>query len=120
VRGSLRGEDESLTDQLALGVLGDGNSVGARARSAADESALGVRVPATMADVCELDLAVVGVGRGSNEHAETLLERGGLSAGNVVDVKTAIVDEVSLRSSVSDLRDAAVCRISMCSVEGYR
>jgi hypothetical protein len=37
----LRGEDDGLADQLALGVLGDGDGVAARARSATDEGALG-------------------------------------------------------------------------------
>ena len=34
------GEDDGLTDELALGVLGDGNRVAAGARSSTDESAL--------------------------------------------------------------------------------
>jgi hypothetical protein len=60
--GGLRGEDEGLADELALGVLGDGNSVTASARGAADECTLGRRGPASMADVGKFDLAVVGVG----------------------------------------------------------
>lgn len=37
----LRGENEGLADELALGVLGDGNGVTAGARSATNKSALG-------------------------------------------------------------------------------
>lgn len=36
----LRGEDEGLADELALGILGNGNSIAASARSATNESAL--------------------------------------------------------------------------------
>jgi hypothetical protein len=57
-----RRENERLADELALRVLGDRNSVGARARCTAYESALRRRGPATMADIGELDLAVVCVG----------------------------------------------------------
>lgn len=110
---SLRGEDQSLADELALGVLGDGNSVTTGAWCTTDESAFRSGGPASMADVRELDFAVVGVGGGADEHAETLLEGGRLAGGNVVDVETAIVDELSLWSSVSDLRDAAVPHVSL-------
>jgi hypothetical protein len=58
-----------------------------------------------MADVGKLDLAVIGVGGRASKHAETLLEGRGLSAGNVVDIKTAVVYELSLWTSVSDLRN---------------
>tara|TARA_R110002003_G_scaffold645_4_gene20937 strand:- start:2376 stop:2735 length:360 start_codon:yes stop_codon:yes gene_type:complete len=102
---SLRGENDGLADELALGVLGDRNSVVAGARSAANESALGWCSPATMADVGKLDLAVIGVGGRASKHTETLLEGRGLSAGNVVDIKTAVVDELSLWTSISDLRN---------------
>jgi hypothetical protein len=61
-----------------------------------------------MADVCGLDFAVVGVGGRAGEHAETLLEGGHLTAGDVVDVETAVVDELALWSTVSDLRYVSV------------
>jgi hypothetical protein len=108
----LRREDESLADELALGILGDGDSVTAGARGAADKGTLGGCGPASMADVRELDFAVVGIGGGSNEHTESLLEGGRLATWDVVDVKTAIVDELPLWSSVTYLRDAAVQCIS--------
>lgn len=73
-----------------------------------------------MADVCQLDLAVVGVGGGSSKHTETLLERGSLAAGNVVDIKTSVVDELSLWSSIADLGNAAVAFISSCHTESHR
>lgn len=56
-----------------------------------------------MADVGELDLAGVGIGGRAGKHAEALLEGSRLSAGNVVDVETAVIDELSLWSTVSDL-----------------
>jgi hypothetical protein len=111
----LRGEDDGLADQLALGVLGDGNGVAAGAGSATDEGALGRRGPAAMADVGKLDLAVVGVGGLASKHAEAFLECCGLAAWDVVDIETAVVDKLPLGSSVSDLRDAAILSVSRCS-----
>jgi hypothetical protein len=110
--GSLRRKDESLADELALGVLGDGDSITAGARGTTDKGALGGRGPASMADVGELDFAVVGVGGRTNEHTEALLECGCLAAGDVVDVKTTIVDKLALWSSVSDLRDTTALQVS--------
>jgi hypothetical protein len=40
---NVRGEDQRLADELALGILGDGDGVAAGAGGAADESALGRR-----------------------------------------------------------------------------
>lgn len=65
-----------------------------------------------MADVGELDFAVVGIYRQADKHAKALLERGRLAAGNVVDVETAVVDKLASRSSVADLGDSAGLYIS--------
>ena len=113
VRG-LRGKDEGLADEFALGVFGDGDSVAAGTRGAADESALGRRGPASVADVGELDFAAVGVCGGANKHAETFLEGCGFAAGDVVDVKTAVIHELALRSSVADLGNATGVGVSIC------
>jgi hypothetical protein len=110
----LRREDKGLTDELALGVFGDGDSVAAGAGSAANKCAFRGRRPASMANVGELDFAVVGVGSGADEHSETFLECGGLAAGDVVDVKTAIIYELALWASIADLRNAAVTSVSCC------
>lgn len=59
--GNLRREDKSLTDELALGIFGNSNGVATGAGCAADESALCRCSPASMADVGELDFAVVRV-----------------------------------------------------------
>ena len=68
----LRREDDSLTDKLALLVLGDIDGVSTRARSTANKGALGGCGPATMADVGLGDLGGIGVGGGASKHAETL------------------------------------------------
>jgi hypothetical protein len=85
-RDGLRGEDEGLADEFALGVLGNGNGVTSGTRSATDKCALGGGGPASVADVGELDFAVVGVCSRADEHAEALLEGGRLAAGDIVDV----------------------------------
>lgn len=59
MRRNLRGEDDGLTDHLALGVHGDWDGVGTRARSAADEGVVVGGGPAAMADVALGHLAVV-------------------------------------------------------------
>jgi hypothetical protein len=82
----LRGEDEGLADEFALGVLGDGNGVTSRTRSATDKCALGGGGPASVADIGELDFAVVGICSRADEHAEALLEGGRLAAGDIVDI----------------------------------
>jgi hypothetical protein len=56
-----------------------------------------------VADVGELDLAVVGICGGAGEHAEALFEGGGFAAGDVVDVEAAVVDELALGAAVTDL-----------------
>jgi len=71
---NLRGEDDGLTDHLASGALGDGNSVGAGAGSAADESVLVGGGPAPVADVAPADLAVLGVTGITSNHTETLFQ----------------------------------------------
>ena len=66
------GEDDGLTDHLALGVRGNGDSVSSGARRTTHEGTLVGRCPASMADVALGDFAVVGVGGGSSKHTETL------------------------------------------------
>jgi hypothetical protein len=107
------GEDDGLADKLALGVFGNGNSIGATARSTADEGVLAGCGPAAMADVSRLDFAVVRVGGGTGKHTETLLEGGHLAAGDVVDVETTIVDELTLGSTVPDLWYGLACCSSL-------
>lgn len=85
-------EDKSLTNELALWVLRDGDGVATGARSTTNESVLASRGPTAMADVRELDLACVGVGCCTDEHAKALLECSSLAAGDIVDVETTIVD----------------------------
>lgn len=108
----LRGEDDSLTNKLALWIFGDSYGVATGAGCAADEVALGSGGPASMADVRELDFACIGVCSGASEHPEAFLERRCLAAGDVVDIETAIVDELSLRSSIADLGNATLWYIS--------
>jgi hypothetical protein len=104
---NVRGEDQRLADELALGILGDGDGVAAGAGGAADESALGRRGPAAVADVGQFDFAVVGVCGGADEHAEALFESGRFAAGDIVDIETAVVDELALGAAVTDLGDTA-------------
>lgn len=111
--GCLRREDEGLADEFAFGIFGDGDSVAAGAGGAADESALGRGGPASVADVGELDFAVVRVCGGADEHAEAFLEGCGFAAGDVVDIKTAVVDELALRSPVADLGNATDVGVSI-------
>jgi hypothetical protein len=56
-----------------------------------------------MTDVGKLDFTVVGVGGRSSKHAEAFLEGGDFAAGDVVDIETAVIDELSLWSAISDL-----------------
>jgi hypothetical protein len=59
---NLRRKDQSLADELAFGVGRDGDSVATRAWCAADKCIFRCCIPATMANVCGLDLAVIGIG----------------------------------------------------------
>lgn len=70
---NLRREDDGLTDHLASGALGDGNGVGAGARSSTDELVLVGGGPAPVADVALVDGAVLGVTGVTGNHAEALL-----------------------------------------------
>jgi hypothetical protein len=62
-----------------------------------------------MADVSGLDFAVVRVRGRAGKHAEALLEGGYLAAGDVVDVETSVIDELALRTTVSDLLYESAC-----------
>lgn len=113
-----------MANHLALGVRGDSNGVAARARLSTHEGVLIGRRPAPVTDVALRHLVVICVGRGSSQHTETLqsvsdspfsleceaclLESGSLSAGNVVDVQTTLVDELALRATVSSLGNTNV------------
>lgn len=121
------GEDDGLADHLAARLLRDADGIRASAGSTADEVALVGRCPAAMADVGLGNLAVLGVGRVTGKHAEALdaslvsdtnpwahehrtyrSEGGGLAAGNVVDVETTLVDELTLGTAVADLGNAVI------------
>ena len=122
--GSLRGENDGLTDHLALGVRGNSDCVTSRAGLGTNEGVLVGGCPASVANVALGHLVVLGVGSGSSQHAETLqtvsnnsfpsqrkshlLECGSFAAGDVVNIETTFVDELSLRSTVSGLWDADV------------
>ena len=119
-----RGENDGLADHLALGIRGDSNCVASRAGLGTNESVLVGRCPASVTDVAFGHLVILCVGSGSSQHAETLriisnrsclfsdntclLKSGRLAAGDVVDVETALVDELALGTTISGLRNTDV------------
>jgi hypothetical protein len=66
------GEDDGLSDHFASLGLGDIDSVGSSARSAANEWGVARRCPTTMADVGLGCLVGVAVGSVTSQHTETL------------------------------------------------
>ena len=102
------GEDDGLTHHLAGRVGGDVDGVGAGAGGTADKLVVVGRGPATVADAALVNLGGVGFGGVARDHAEALLEGRGPAAGDVVDVKTAVVDELALGTAVARLPDAVV------------
>lgn len=69
---SLRGENDGLTDHLALRVRGNSDCVTSRAGLGTNEGVLVGGCPAPVANVALGHLVVLGVGSGSSQHAETL------------------------------------------------
>jgi len=98
-------EDDSLTDHFALRVHWNVNGVRSTARGTTNKGVLIRRSPASVADVRFGDSFWIGVTSVSGNHSESLFESSDFSVWNVVDVETTIVDEFSLWSTVSDLRN---------------
>ena len=69
---NLRGENDGLTDHLALGVRWDIDGIGTGARSTTNEGGLVGGGPATMANISLADLGGISVGGGTSQHTETL------------------------------------------------
>ena len=73
VRSNSRGEDDSLPNHLASGVLGDGNGIAAGAGRATDELVFAGRGPAAVADVGAIDVGVIRLTSITGDHAEALV-----------------------------------------------